>query len=136
VPAPVAPQTPTSTSAPPATTSPPAAVAPSPPNTAGAPGSGITASWQLQSSWPTGYVAQLVVTAAGEPVDGWSVSWPDRHATAISSSWGLACTLSNGDIHCRGADWAGRLPSGGSVTVGLLVATDGVSPAAPVLTIG
>ena len=136
VPAPVAPQTPTSTSAPPATTSPPAAVAPSPPNTAGAPGSGITASWQLQSSWPTGYVAQLVVTAAGEPVDGWSVSWPDRHATAISSSWGLACTLSNGDIHCRGAAWAGRIPSGGSVTVGLLVATDGVSPAAPALTIG
>jgi endoglucanase len=99
-------------------------------------GSGVTASWQLQSSWPDGYVAQLVVTAPVGAIDQWTVSWPDQHARSISNAWGMTCDLALGVVRCQGADWASRFSAGGSVTVGVQVAGDGNAPAAPVLTVG
>jgi len=125
---------PTSESSPPPRTSTPAA--PTAPSTATASGDGIDLSWQLQSSWQTGYVAQLVVRAAGSGVDTWSVGWPDAHAAAVANAWGLTCTVGGGRIHCLGADWAAHIPAGGTVTVGLQVDNDGMAPTSPTLTIG
>ncbi|MDQ5841609.1 MAG: cellulose binding domain-containing protein, partial [Chloroflexota bacterium] len=112
------------------------AAAPTAPPTSTASGDGIDVSWQLQSSWPTGYVAQLMVRAAGSGVDAWSVSWPDPHAAGIANTWGLTCAVNSGEIRCQGADWAEHIPAGGTVTVGLQVVTDGIAPASPTVTIG
>jgi endoglucanase len=98
--------------------------------------SGLTVQWQLQSSWPDGYVAQLVVTATTQAVDQWSVSWPDPHAQSIVSAWGMDCTVSAGRVDCRGAGWASHILPGHSVTVGAQVAGDGIAPVAPVLVVG
>jgi len=95
----------------------------------------IEVAWKLQSSWPDGYVAQLVVTAPTSPATGWSISWLDPHAKAVANAWGMRCTLDTGVVRCQGADWATQIPTGGSVTVGLQVANDGTAPAAPVLTV-
>ena len=144
---------PPTTATPPATTSTSATTGPSthtgepPPNPPSAPatpathstatagGGGIVVTWQLESSWPTGYVAQLVVHAPGNEVDDWSVSWPDTHARAVVNAWGLSCAVNSGEIRCQGADWAAHIPSGGTVTVGLQVSNDGTTPTAPPLTI-
>lgn len=125
------------TATPPSSPSPTStSVAPTAPSTSTASGDGIDVSWQLQSSWPTGYVAQLMVRAAGGGVDDWSVSWPDPHAAGIANAWGLTCTIAAGRIHCQGADWAAHIPASGTVTVGLQVVTDGIAPASPTVTIG
>jgi endoglucanase len=130
--------TPTSSSSsstpspPPAST--PAGTGQAPPPTAA--GFSVTASWQLQSSWPDGYVGQLVVTAPTKAAGRWAVSWPDPHARSIANSWGMSCALALGVVHCRGTDWASGIPAGGSVTVGVQVAGDGIAPAAPMLTVG
>lgn len=110
--------------------------APAAPPTSTASGDGIDLGCQLQSSWPTGYVAQFVVRSAGNGVDAWSVSWPDPDAVAVANAWGLTCAVAAGGIHCQGADWAAHIPAGGTVTVGLQVVTDGIAPASPTLTIG
>jgi endoglucanase len=110
-------------------------LAPHSPAPSTAAGPGVTASWQLQSSWPDGYVAQLVVTAPGQ-ADQWTVSWPDPHARSISNAWGMTCVLALEVVRCQGADWASRFPAGGSVTVGVQVTGDGIAPVAPVLTVG
>jgi len=99
-------------------------------------GAGVDVAWRLQSSWPDGYVAQLVVTAPGAAVDGWSVSWPDAHALTVTNAWGMHCAAVAGVVRCDGADWARAIPAGGSVTVGLQVANDGNAPVAPVVTVG
>jgi len=148
---------PTTSTAPPATARPtpanptgaasaaPSAIpGPAPASTSAGPGSGLpsrstsglTVQWHLESSWPDGYVAQLVVTATTQAVDQWSVSWPDPHARSIVNSWGMDCTVSAGRVECRGAGWASRIMPGRSVTIGAQVAGDGIAPVAPVLVIG
>jgi endoglucanase len=117
---------PTAPSDPPATTA---------PRLAPATGWGAAAAWQLQSSWPDGYVAQLVVSAPAGALAGWSVSWPDPHARSIANAWGMTCVRAFGVIRCDGADWARRIPPGDSVTVGLQVVGDGNAPVAPALTV-
>ncbi len=150
VPPPVPSPTPSRTVLPMATETPSATTAPAPdpapigsatsvphsPTPSSAAGSGVTASWQLQSSWPDGYVAQLVVTAPVGAIDRWTVSWPDQHARSISNAWGMTCDLALGVVRCQGADWASRFPAGGSVTVGVQLTNDGNAPVAPVLTVG
>ena len=128
----------TPSTATPSTATPSAAASSALPSTTPSPnagGSGVTVSWRLQSSWSNGYVAQLVVSAPGNPAEGWSVSWPDPHATGVSGAWGMACTLDAGVIRCDGADWAARIPAGGSATVGLQVDNDGTAPTAPPVTV-
>ena len=105
-----------------------------PPST---PGSGRPAvSWQLRTEWPTGYVADLDVRAAGAAVAAWRVSWPDPQARSISSAWGMTCSVAAGRISCAGAGWAAAIPAGGRVQVGLVVVNDGNPPRTPALTIG
>ncbi|MGS0684700.1 cellulase family glycosylhydrolase [Nakamurella sp. GG22] len=98
--------------------------------------SAISARWSLQNQWATGYVAEIVLTAADRPVHGWTLSWPDPHAVAVSSSWGMTCTAEDDRVSCTGTDWAAELAAGGSVRVGLVAAADGAAPVAPVLTAG
>ena len=116
----------------PTTTPPTTAATPTPPAT----NAGVRATWQLQSSWPAGYVAQLVIKAPDRAADSWSVSWPDPHATGVANAWGMTCAVQSGQIRCQGADWAAHIAAGGSVTVGLQVTNDGIAPTAPPLTIG
>ena len=149
-PPPAATPAPTSTSTAPSMTAPSTAVpsttvapttAPSMtvPSTSAAPTTGspgaAAASWQLQSSWPNGYVAQVIVSAPSAAVSTWSVSWPDRHATSVVNAWGMNCSRVAELVSCTGADWAAAVPAGGSVTVGLQVANDGTAPAVPVLAV-
>ncbi|MET0863659.1 MAG: cellulose binding domain-containing protein, partial [Nakamurella sp.] len=96
----------------------------------------VHASWQLQTSWPAGYVAQLVISAPSTAVTGWTVSWPDPHAISVANSWGMHCSQTASVVNCTGADWATTVPAGGSVTVGLQVSNDGIAPLAPVLATG
>jgi hypothetical protein len=105
------------------------------PTAASAKDGSVEVRWNLQSSWPDGYVAQLVLTAPTSVASGWSVSWPDPHARAIANSWGMRCSLDSGVVRCAGADWATQIPARGPLTVGLQVANDGTAPTAPILTV-
>ena len=102
--------------------------------TTGTPPTGhVSANWSLQSSWNTGYVAEVTVTAA-TAVSGWAISWADPGATSIVNSWGMNCAVAAGRISCHGTDWAAVIASGGSVRVGLQVADGGRAPSSPALT--
>lgn len=103
--------------------------APAPPASAGP-----TVGWQLQSSWQSGYVAQLTVSSA-TPRTGWRISWPDRSATSVVNAWGMTCAQAAGVVTCTGADWARTLTPGQQQHVGLQVATSGAASVRPVLTV-
>lgn len=105
--------------------------APSRPGTSATAGA-TQATWNVQSSWPGGYVAELEVSASAAR-QGWTVRWPDAAATSVVNAWGMTCSTGDGAISCSGADWGADLEPGRPVRVGLQVATPGSAPAAPVL---
>lgn len=95
----------------------------------------ITARWQLQSSWAQGYVAQIQVSAGATARSGWTLRWSDPGATSVANAWGMTCTVSGGQVVCRGADWAATVPAGATVNVGLQVNHTGAAPTNPALTL-
>ena len=138
-PAPKPTPTPTPSPARPSPTPTPARTHPSPTKpspTPTAPTNGpITARWQLQSAWEQGYVAQIQVSAGATARRGWTLRWSDPGATSVANAWGMTCTVSAGQVVCRGADWAATVPAGASVNVGLQVNHIGAAPTNPALTL-
>ncbi len=128
-PAAPAPAAPAPAPAPPAAT-PPAGPPPPVPATQVGP---LQVGWQLQSSWPGGYVAQLTVGSAA-PRAGWRISWPDGAAASVVNAWGMSCTPAGGVLSCTGDAWARTLVPGQPQHVGLQVATNGAAPNQPTIT--
>ncbi|WP_237280256.1 cellulase family glycosylhydrolase [Subtercola vilae] len=141
---PITPTTPAPAPSPkPTTGTPPSSSPPPPPSPSPKPQPGTTgpptasaagpvaasASWALQSSWADGYVATVSVTST-TGASGWSVTWPDTRATAITNAWGMTCSLkASTSITCTGVDWGAAVGTGQTLSVGLQVA----APAAPTL---
>ncbi|MTD14797.1 cellulase family glycosylhydrolase [Nakamurella sp. YIM 132087] len=98
------------------------------------PDDALSIGWKQPSTWGTGYTVQLEITAT-VGVTGWSVSWPDGHAIGVADPYGMSCAAEIGVITCTGADWAGALGAGQSVTVGVQVNGDGTAPESPPLTV-
>ncbi len=126
----------TTRTTPPATT--PTTTRTPPPPTTTSPGtttgSGVSASWMLQSAWGNGYVAESIVTAR-QAVSGWTISWPDGGATSVANAWGMTCSVGAGRVTCSGADWGAAIPAGGTVRVGLQVTGSGTAPVDPIVTV-
>ena len=87
--------------------------------------------WQLQSSWAQGYTVNLTLSASRAAASGWTVRWPDPAATAVTNAWGMTCRLDSGDVVCRSQDWGGRVPVGGTTSVGVQLAASGTAPTKP-----
>ena len=116
----------------PAPTPAPTPTTPTTPTTPNVPGAAASGTWKLQSSWNTGYVANITV-ATKTGTAGWKVSWPDTHATRIASAWGMTCSIKKGvSITCASASYASAIPAGGSVEVGVSVDST-TAPARPAL---
>ncbi|QJU56062.1 cellulase family glycosylhydrolase [Herbiconiux sp. SALV-R1] len=124
--------TPTPTPKPTATATPKPTTTPTPTPTS-AP-AGVQASWQLQSSWGDGYVADLVVKSTGT-TSSWTATWNDPAVTSVVNAWGMTCTAKpKVSVTCTGADWAAALAPGQEVRVGLQVAS-AKAPASPTVTV-
>ncbi len=92
----------------------------------------VSAKWQPGSSWASGYVANIDVTATAA-VTGWTVSWASPGTTRVVNSWGMRCSVASGTVSCTGTDWASKLAAGQTVHVGLQ-ASGGPAPSSPRLT--
>lgn len=96
----------------------PSGPSPSPSVTAGA----CTASYQLTSSWPGQFQAQVTVTdGAAAALNGWTVSWSFPAGTTLSQVWnGDASASSGSHVVVKNASYNGSLAPGGSTTFGLV----------------
>jgi endoglucanase len=123
------------TSATPAPTPSPTATASSTPTASPQPSANAGATWQLQSSWGQGYVAQITVEPRTSARSSWAVSWSDPSAVSVASAWGMACSVAAKQVTCRGTEWGQSIPAGASLTVGLHMNAAGPAPTNPVLTV-
>jgi endoglucanase len=113
--------TPTATATPtPTVSSTPTPTATTAPTTAPSTGGNVSSTWKIASSWGTGYVANLSITALAD-AKTWKVSWQDPYATSISNSWGMKCSIASPVITCVGADWTTSLKKGQVVSAGVQV---------------
>lgn len=95
---------------------------------------GVSATWNLQSAWGEGYVADLAINGGSKNAASWSVSWKSPSATSIVSSWGMSCSVASDTITCVGSDYAADVAPGEQLSVGLQVAAK-TGPRSPAISI-
>jgi hypothetical protein len=89
-------------------------------------GSALTASYQAQSSWGTGYTGQYTITNGGSaPVSGWTLAFQLPSGTSVTSLWDGSYTVSGGRVTVQSQGWDASLAPGGTAAVGFVTAAAG-----------
>lgn len=122
------PGSPSPSSSPSASPSPaPSSPAPSTP----APGAGCSAAYRTVNSWPGGFQGEVIVTAGGTAITGWSVQWTLSSGQTITQVWSGSLSGSGSAVTIGNVSYNGSLAPNASTTFGFLA---GGTPSTPALT--
>src|SRR5579863_10541196 len=84
-------------------------------------GSPLSASYQLVSSWGTGYTGQYTIANPGAAaVTGWTLAFRLPAGTSVSSLWDGSYTDDAGRVTVTSDGWDATIEPGGSVSVGFV----------------
>ncbi|TDC29300.1 cellulose binding domain-containing protein [Micromonospora sp. KC213] len=101
--------------------SPSSPTAPTPSLTTPVPAGACTATYQVISSWPEGFYAQVDVrNNSGSHTVGWSVVWRYLHGQRITHLWGGILRQEGDRVGVGHADWNGVLAPGGTTSFGFI----------------
>jgi hypothetical protein len=89
---------------------------------------GCRADYRIASAWPTGIQANLTVTNLGDPVDGWTLAFDFPDPNRIGPVWGGTVAQLTPRVVITNPSWNPRVPTGGTVTVGLIATRSGSGP--------
>ncbi|MCD0442724.1 cellulase family glycosylhydrolase [Glycomyces sp. A-F 0318] len=94
------------------------------------PGEGdCTATISVANDWGSGWQGNVTVTAAGEALDGWRLTWTWPGSTRITSSWNATVTSSGAGVTAVDVGWNGSVAGGQSREVfGFIASTPATAP--------
>nr|WP_196250708.1 cellulose binding domain-containing protein [Cellulomonas sp. JZ18] len=89
------------------------------------PAGACTARYELLTSWPGGYQAQVTVTATTAGVHGWLVQWTAVPGLGINERWGADIGTDGGTVSAENLSWNGSVANGQSVVFGFTGSAEG-----------
>jgi mannan endo-1,4-beta-mannosidase len=88
-----------------------------------------TAAIDVANDWGSGWQGNVTVTAAGEALDGWELTWTWPGSTRITSSWNATVTASGAGVTAVDVGWNGSVASGQSREVfGFIASSPATAP--------
>jgi lysophospholipase L1-like esterase len=96
--------------------------------TADAATTGCAVSYTISSQWSGGFGADVKVTNLGDPVTGWTLSWPLAAGQGVTQAWNAAVTVSGGTVTATNASYNGAVGTGGSAAFGFNGTWSGSNP--------
>ena len=99
-------------------TTPPTIPPTTPPTTAPPGGGGCTATVQIQSSWNSGFVASVRVTAGNSGTNGWSVTITLPGGATIVNAWNAQPSSNSGTVRFTNMNYNGQLGPGQTTEFG------------------
>ncbi|MBN1170775.1 MAG: cellulose binding domain-containing protein, partial [Micromonosporaceae bacterium] len=88
-----------------------------------------SASFKAKDSWPSGYQAEITVTAGSEKIRGWRVSWTLGDDQSVRSFFNGVMTADGSTMTVRNETWNGTLAAGASTTFGYVIDGGDAPPA-------
>jgi hypothetical protein len=93
---------------------------------------GLTATFQMVSSWGSGYSGQYTLTNHGSAVTNWTLSFKLPSGTSITSMWNGFYKTSGGKVSVTpvfwsGQSWDGTIAAGQSLQVGFVTEASGTA---------
>lgn len=92
------------------------------------PGNGCTATYSVANQWPTGFQADVRVTAGSAAISGWTVTWAFANGQSVSQAWSATVTRSGQDVTAVNMGYNGNLGAGASTTFGFIGSWSGTNP--------
>jgi lysophospholipase L1-like esterase len=93
-------------------------------------GAGCTARYAVTGQWQGGFQAEVTVTAGGQAVSGWTVTWQYSNGQSVTQAWNATVTTAGSSVTATNVAYNGAIPAGGSTTFGLLGSAQS-TPASP-----
>ncbi|TDB70905.1 cellulose binding domain-containing protein [Micromonospora sp. KC723] len=115
--------------------SPSSPAAPTPSLTTPVPAGACTATYQVISSWPEGFYAQVDIrNNSGSHTVGWAVVWRYLHGQQITHLWGGIHRQEGDRVGVGHADWNRVLAPGGTTSFGFSGSWTGANPTPTMIT--
>jgi mannan endo-1,4-beta-mannosidase len=92
-----------------------------------------SAVYSIVGQWPGGFQGQVVVTAGGQAISGWTVKWTYANGQTVSTGWSAGISSSGASVTATNVDYNGTVGAGQSTTFGFLGAYSGTN-SVPALT--
>lgn len=100
--------------------------------TAGSSSAQCSVDYEVASSWPGGFVANVTVhNTSMSPIDGWQLGWTFAGSERVTSAWGGTATQSGPAVTVTNAPWNATIGHHGSVSFGFQGTTGGGTTTAP-----
>jgi endo-1,4-beta-xylanase len=94
---------------------------PTPTTPTAGPGSGCSATYAINNSWPGGFNATVVVrNTSAAARNSWTVGWTFANGQKVTSLWNGLLTQSGAGVSVQNANYNGSLAPGGSTSFGFL----------------
>ncbi|MCD0447530.1 cellulose binding domain-containing protein [Glycomyces sp. A-F 0318] len=87
-----------------------------PPEETTGPPSDCSAEIDVVNDWGSGWQGNLLITAGGEAVDGWTLTWTWPGGQSISSHWNADVSTSGSTVTATDVGWNGAIQSGQTVS--------------------
>jgi hypothetical protein len=89
---------------------------------------GLTASYQVVSSWGTGYTGQYTLANRGSTAQAnWTLSFDLPAGTSVTSLWDGAYSVSGNKVSVSALSWDATIAAGASVEIGFVTASSGTA---------
>jgi lysophospholipase L1-like esterase len=96
--------------------------------TAHAAAAGCSVNYQITSQWSGGFGADVTVTNLGDPVTGWTLTWPLAAGQGVTQAWNAGVTVSGSTATATNASYNGVIGTGGAAAFGFNGTWTGSNP--------
>ncbi|MEV7681403.1 glycoside hydrolase family 6 protein [Streptomyces sp. NPDC088341] len=94
---------------------------------ASAAAAGCTVDYKIQTSWDSGFTANVSVTNTGDAISSWNLQWSFAGNQRVTQGWNSAITQTGAAVSAANAAWNGTLATGASASFGFNASATGTN---------
>ena len=89
---------------------------------------GCSVRYTVTSQWQGGFGADVAITNLGDPINGWTLTWPYSAGQQVTQAWNATVTQSGASVTARNTGYNGAIATNGTVSFGFNGSWTGGNP--------
>jgi hypothetical protein len=96
---------------------------------------GCTVTYQVSSSWPGGFGANVTIKNLGDAISSWTLTWSFGAGQTVTQSWNTTLTQSGSAVTAKNASYNGSIATNATASFGFNGSSTGTNPAPSAFTL-
>ena len=90
---------------------------------------GCTVTYQVSSSWPGGFGANVTINNLGDAIGSWTLVWSFGAGQTVTQAWNTTLTQSGSTVTAKNVSYNGSIATNGTASFGFNGSWTGTNPA-------